>query len=144
MRPFRRTFASRISEVSSWTLMFATALRLLQAIFQSPRLIEGSGVAPYSCPARTRSTGKTSRPCNSAGLEIGGDAIDSLDDSTFVLTSEAGSHRPGPSTPSHASSHGSRAINDEQMLECCHDAGTRGERCKGAASRIHSGRHDGH
>ncbi len=35
------------------------------------------------------------RPCNIAGLEIGGEAIDFLDDSTFVLTSEAGSHRPG-------------------------------------------------
>src|SRR5712664_1722520 len=45
MRPFSRTFASRISEVSSWTLMFATALLLAQAIFQSPRLIESSGVA---------------------------------------------------------------------------------------------------
>src|SRR3989442_15243055 len=32
-------------EVSSWTLMFATALLLLQATFQSPRLIESSGVA---------------------------------------------------------------------------------------------------
>ena len=35
------------------------------------------------------------RPCNIAGLEIGGEAIDFLDDSTFVLTSEAGSHRRG-------------------------------------------------
>src|SRR5881409_2635287 len=32
-------------EVSSWTLMFATALLLIQATFQSPRLIESSGVA---------------------------------------------------------------------------------------------------
>src|SRR5947208_16434555 len=32
-------------EVSSWTLMFATALLLLQATFQSPRLVESSGVA---------------------------------------------------------------------------------------------------
>src|SRR5207247_8607179 len=35
------------------------------------------------------------RPCNIAGIEIGGEAIDSLDDSTFVLTSEPGRRRPG-------------------------------------------------
>lgn len=35
------------------------------------------------------------RPCNIAGLEIGGEAIDFLDDSTFVLTSEAGRSRRG-------------------------------------------------
>src|SRR5207237_2233098 len=32
-------------EVSSWSLMFATALLLMQATFQSPRLVESSGVA---------------------------------------------------------------------------------------------------
>src|SRR5882672_10575577 len=32
-------------EVSSWSLMFATALLFLQATFQSPRVIESSGVA---------------------------------------------------------------------------------------------------
>src|SRR6266568_6264490 len=32
-------------EVSSWSLMFATALLVLQATFQSPRLVESSGVA---------------------------------------------------------------------------------------------------
>src|SRR5882724_8681160 len=32
-------------EVSSWSLMFATALFLMQAAFQSPRLVESSGVA---------------------------------------------------------------------------------------------------
>jgi len=35
------------------------------------------------------------RPCDIAGLEVGGEAIDFLDDSTFVLTSEAGHRRPG-------------------------------------------------
>jgi len=35
------------------------------------------------------------RPCNIAGIEIGGEAIDFLDDSTFVMTSEAGRSRPG-------------------------------------------------
>src|SRR6266853_6234743 len=45
MRPFSRTFASRMCEVSSWSLMFATALFLMQAAFQSPRLVESSGVA---------------------------------------------------------------------------------------------------
>jgi hypothetical protein len=35
------------------------------------------------------------RPCNIAGMEIGGEAIDFLDDSTFVMTSEAGRRRPG-------------------------------------------------
>lgn len=35
------------------------------------------------------------RPCNIAGLEIGGEAIAFLDDTTFVLTSEAGRRRPG-------------------------------------------------
>jgi hypothetical protein len=35
------------------------------------------------------------RPCNIAGIERGGEAIDFLDDSTFVLTSEAGRRRPG-------------------------------------------------
>lgn len=35
------------------------------------------------------------RPCNISGLEIGGEAIDFLDDSTFVLTSEAGRSRRG-------------------------------------------------
>jgi hypothetical protein len=46
------------------------------------------GIGGRLMPARER-------PCNIAGLEIGGEAIDFLDDSTFVLTSEAGSHRPG-------------------------------------------------
>src|SRR5437588_13008164 len=32
-------------EVSSWSLMFATALLLMQATFQNPRLVESSGVA---------------------------------------------------------------------------------------------------
>ena len=35
------------------------------------------------------------RPCNIAGMEIGGEAIDYLDDSTLVMTSEAGRSRPG-------------------------------------------------
>src|SRR5712691_5556786 len=67
MRPFSRTFASRISEVSSWTLMFATALLLLQAIFQSPRLIESSSVA-YATDLRGTDRG--------ALLVPGADAID--------------------------------------------------------------------
>jgi hypothetical protein len=46
------------------------------------------GVGGRLLPARER-------PCNIAGLEIGGEAIDFLDDSTFVLTSEAGRSRPG-------------------------------------------------
>jgi hypothetical protein len=46
------------------------------------------GVGGRLVPARER-------PCNIAGLEIGGEAIDFLDDSTFVLTSEAGRSRPG-------------------------------------------------
>src|SRR6266566_1376636 len=47
-----------------------------------------SGVGGRLLPARAR-------PCNIAGLEIGGEAIDFLDDSTFVLTSEASSRRRG-------------------------------------------------
>jgi hypothetical protein len=35
------------------------------------------------------------RPCNIAGLETGGEAIDFLGDSTLVLTSEAARHHPG-------------------------------------------------
>ncbi len=35
------------------------------------------------------------RPCNIAGMEISGEAIDFLDDSTLVMTSEAGRSRPG-------------------------------------------------
>ncbi len=35
------------------------------------------------------------RPCDIAGLQIGGEAIDFLGDSTFVLTSEASSYRKG-------------------------------------------------
>src|SRR6266576_4201085 len=46
------------------------------------------GIGGRLLPARER-------PCNIAGLEIGGEAIDFLDDSTFVLTSEAGRRRPG-------------------------------------------------
>ena len=46
------------------------------------------GVGGRLLPARER-------PCNIAGLEIGGEAIDFLDDSTFVLTSEASSRRRG-------------------------------------------------
>ena len=46
------------------------------------------GVGGRLLPARDR-------PCNIAGLEIGGEAIDFLNDSTFVLTSEAGRRRPG-------------------------------------------------
>src|SRR3989449_7418934 len=55
MRPFSRTLASRMREVSplasgrasgfSWKLMFLPALLALQATFQSPRLVESSGVA---------------------------------------------------------------------------------------------------
>jgi hypothetical protein len=46
------------------------------------------GVGGRLLPARER-------PCNIAGLEIGGEAIDFLNDSTFVLTSEAGRWHPG-------------------------------------------------
>jgi len=46
------------------------------------------GVGGRLLPARERA-------CNIAGIEIGGEAIDFLDDSTFVLTSEAGRRRPG-------------------------------------------------
>jgi hypothetical protein len=46
------------------------------------------GVGGRLVPARER-------PCNIAGLEIGGEAIDFLSDSTFVLTSEAARRRPG-------------------------------------------------
>lgn len=34
-------------------------------------------------------------PCNIAGIDIGGEAIDFLDDTTLVLTSEANAGRPG-------------------------------------------------
>ena len=46
------------------------------------------GVGGRLTPARER-------PCNIAGLEIGGEAIDFLDDTTFVMTSEAGRRHPG-------------------------------------------------
>jgi len=46
------------------------------------------GVGGRLLPARER-------PCNISGIEIGGEAIDFLDDSTFVMTSEAGRSRPG-------------------------------------------------
>lgn len=46
------------------------------------------GVGGRLLPARAR-------PCDIAALEIGGEAIDFLDDSTFVLTSEAGRRRRG-------------------------------------------------
>jgi hypothetical protein len=46
------------------------------------------GVGGRLLPARER-------PCDISGLEIGGEAIDFLDDSTFVLTSEATRRRPG-------------------------------------------------
>ena len=46
------------------------------------------GVGGRLLPARER-------PCYIGGLEIGGEAIDFLNDSTFVLTSEAGRRRPG-------------------------------------------------
>src|SRR6266849_2784076 len=43
--------------------------------------------------------------------------------------------------PSHVVSHGSSALNDEQMLECCRDAGIRGDDRRGAAILVHPGRH---
>jgi hypothetical protein len=46
------------------------------------------GVGGRLLPARER-------PCNIAGIEIGGEAIDFLNDSTFVMTSEASRSRPG-------------------------------------------------
>jgi hypothetical protein len=46
------------------------------------------GVAGRLVPA-------SQRPCDVAGREIGGEAIAFLDDSTFVMTSEAGRRRPG-------------------------------------------------
>ena len=46
------------------------------------------GVGGRLSPAR-------GRPCNIAGLESGGEAIDFLGDSTFVLTSEAAGRHPG-------------------------------------------------
>ncbi|HEV2671148.1 MAG TPA: hypothetical protein VGU74_08660 [Gemmatimonadales bacterium] len=42
-----------------------------------------------------RLTPTRDRPCNIAGVEIGGEAIDFLNDTTFVLTSEAGRRHPG-------------------------------------------------
>jgi hypothetical protein len=42
-----------------------------------------------------RLTPARERPCNIAGLEIGGEAIDFLDDTMFVMTSEAGRRHPG-------------------------------------------------
>jgi len=35
------------------------------------------------------------RPCDISGVEIGGEAVAFLDDTTLILTSEAGRHRPG-------------------------------------------------
>jgi hypothetical protein len=46
------------------------------------------GVGGRLLPARAQ-------PCYIGGVEIGGEAIDFLNDSTFVLTSEAGRRRPG-------------------------------------------------
>jgi hypothetical protein len=46
------------------------------------------GVGGRLTPAREH-------PCNIAGLEIGGEAVTFLDDSTFVLTSEAAGRHPG-------------------------------------------------
>ncbi len=46
------------------------------------------GVGGRLVPARER-------PCDITGIEIGGEAIAFLDDTTFVMTSEAGGHRPG-------------------------------------------------
>jgi hypothetical protein len=46
------------------------------------------GVGGRLAPARER-------PCNIAGIEIGGEAIAFLNDTTLVMTSEAGSRRPG-------------------------------------------------
>jgi hypothetical protein len=46
------------------------------------------GVGGRLTPAREQ-------PCNVSGLEIGGEAIDFLNDTTFVLTSEAGRRHPG-------------------------------------------------
>jgi hypothetical protein len=46
------------------------------------------GVGGRLLPARER-------PCNIAGSEIGGEGIDFLNDSTFVMTSEASRTRPG-------------------------------------------------
>lgn len=46
------------------------------------------GVGGRLSPARER-------PCSTAGIDSGGEAIDFLGDSTFVLTSEAGGKRPG-------------------------------------------------
>ncbi|MFN2570746.1 MAG: hypothetical protein ABR537_03895 [Gemmatimonadales bacterium] len=46
------------------------------------------GVGGRLLPARQR-------PCNISGVDVGGEAIDFLNDSTFVLTSEAAGRRPG-------------------------------------------------
>lgn len=46
------------------------------------------GVGGRLTPARER-------PCNIAGIAIGGEAIAFLDDTTLVMTSEAGGRRPG-------------------------------------------------
>jgi hypothetical protein len=46
------------------------------------------GVGGRLTPARAR-------PCNIAGLDLAGEAIDFLNDSTFVLTSEAAGRHPG-------------------------------------------------
>ncbi|HWC72287.1 MAG TPA: hypothetical protein VG454_00010 [Gemmatimonadales bacterium] len=46
------------------------------------------GVGGRLTPARQR-------PCDVSGMEIGGEAIAFLDDTTFVMTSEAGRRRPG-------------------------------------------------
>jgi len=46
------------------------------------------GVGGRLSPARQR-------PCNTAGIDSGGEAIDFLGDTTLVLTSEASRRRPG-------------------------------------------------
>lgn len=96
------------------TAEVAVAMRVqtldIRPSFEAGRVITGAAIRPDGRVVALRTYGEIflfypgvagrltparERPCNIAGLESGGEAIAFLNDTTFVLTSEAARRRPG-------------------------------------------------
>jgi len=104
---------------ADWAAAKVTAEPVVAAVVQTldikpsaeaGRLITGAAMRPDGRVVALRTYGEIylffpgvggrlspgrARPCNIAGMELGGEAIAFLNDTTFVLTSEAGRRHPG-------------------------------------------------
>lgn len=103
----RRSWTDTTSDVAVATLVQTLDIRPNS---EAGRVVTGGAIRPDGRIVALRTYGEIylfypgvggrlvparERPCDIAGLDIGGEAIDFLSDTTFVLTSEAGRRRPG-------------------------------------------------